>query len=235
MVIRVLYLIYPNQSPQAKGEPFMTTIVNNRTIRIDKLTLGPWETNAYIVICRRTGESLVIDAPARASEIIASLHGTQPRYILLSHDHYDHTGVIVSLRARLKVPLATHEASSNQLKTPPAIYLKDGDSLILGKLKVDVLHTPGHTPGSLCFKIARYLFAGDTIFPGGPGHTETPDDFREILSSITGKIFTLPDNTLILPGHGDGTTIKKAREEYAVFASHSHPPDLSGDVLWLSG
>jgi hydroxyacylglutathione hydrolase len=99
---------------------------------------------------------------------------------------------------------------------------------------VDVLHTPGHTPGSLCFKITRYLFAGDTIFPGGPGHTDTPDDFREILTSITGKILTLPDSTLILPGHDDGTTVKKAREEYKVFASHPHPPDLSGDVLWLS-
>jgi hydroxyacylglutathione hydrolase len=154
---------------------------------------------------------------------------------LLTHDHYDHTGVIVSLRARLKVPLATHEASSYELKTPPEIYLKDGDSLMLGKLKVDVLHTPGHTPGSLCFKISRYLFAGDTIFPGGPGHTDTPDDFREILTSITKKIFTLPGNTMILPGHGDSTTVKKAREEYTVFASHPHPEELSGDVLWPSG
>jgi hydroxyacylglutathione hydrolase len=101
-------------------------------------------------------------------------------------------------------------------------------------LKVDVLHTPGHTPGSLCFKIGRYLFVGDTIFPGGPGHTDTPDDFRKILASITGKIFTLPGNTLILPGHGDGTTVRKAREEYAVFASHPHIEELSGDVLWIS-
>jgi hydroxyacylglutathione hydrolase len=177
---------------------------------------------------------MVIDAPAKASEIIASLEGTRPRYILLTHDHYDHTGVIVSLRARLKAPLAAHEASSYELKTPPEIYLKDGDSLALGKLIVDVLHTPGHTPGSLCFKINKYLFVGDTIFPGGPGHTETPADFREILTSITGKIFTLPDTTLILPGHGDGTTVKKARREYAVFVSHRHPEELSGDVLWLS-
>jgi hydroxyacylglutathione hydrolase len=130
------------------------------------------------------------------------------------------------------VPLATHEASSYQLKTPPEIYLKDRDSLILGKLKVDVLHTPGHTPGSLCFKIGRYLFAGDTIFPGGPGHTDTPDDFRKILTSITEKIFTLPVNTLILPGHGDSTTVKKAREEYTVFATRPRHDDLYGDITW---
>jgi len=210
----------------------MTVIVNDSVVRIDKLTLGPYETNAYIVICKKTGESLVVDAPARASEIIASLKGTQPRYILLTHDHYDHTGVMTSLRSRLHVPLATHEASSWQLKTPPEILLYHGRSLKLGKLKIEVLHTPGHTPGSLCFKIAKYLFAGDTIFPGGPGHTDSPDDFKRILDSITGRIFTLPDDTAILPGHGEGTTVAKAKAEYAIFAARSHSPDLYGDITW---
>jgi glyoxylase-like metal-dependent hydrolase (beta-lactamase superfamily II) len=212
----------------------MTTIVNDKTMRVVRLTLGPYETNAYTVVCKKTGESLVVDAPARTPEIIRSLEDTRPGYILLTHDHYDHTGVIVSLRARLKVPLATHEASSWQLKTPPEILLNDGDSLKLGKLRVDVLFTPGHTPGGLCFKIGKYLFAGDTIFPGGPGHTESPDDFRQILESITGKIFMLPGNTLILPGHGEGITVAKARQEYAVFKSRPHPDDLHGDVLWAS-
>jgi len=198
------------------------------------MTLGRWETNTYIVVCRHTGESLVIDAPAKASDIIAALKGTQPRYILLTHDHYDHTGVIVSLRSRLKVPLATHETSSYHLKTPPEILLKDGDIVSLGNLKIKAKHTPGHTPGSLCFKTGKYLFVGDTIFPGGPGHTDSPQDFQEILNSITGKILTLPGNTLLLPGHGDSTTVEKVREEYAVFASRSHPSDLCGDVLWLS-
>jgi hydroxyacylglutathione hydrolase len=212
----------------------MPVTVNNRVIQIVKLTLGPYETNAYIVVCRKTGESLVVDAPAGASEIIAGLSGTQPKYILLTHDHYDHTGVMVSLRSRLKVPLATHVASSYQLKTPPEILLKDGDTIALGKLMINVLHTPGHTPGSLCFKVNKYLFVGDTIFPGGPGRTESPDDFQEILVSLKDKIFPLPDKTVILPGHGDGTTVKKARAEYAVFASRPNPPDLFGDVLWVS-
>lgn len=150
-------------------------IVNDKDIRIEKLTLGPYETNTYIVVCQKTKQSLVVDAPARASEIIAALEGTQPKYILLTHDHYDHTGVIVSLRARLKVPLVCHELDSFQLKTPPEILLKDGDSFTLGDLKFRVLHTPGHTPGGLCFFVGNYCFVGDTIFPGGPGHTETPE------------------------------------------------------------
>jgi glyoxylase-like metal-dependent hydrolase (beta-lactamase superfamily II) len=212
----------------------MATVVNDNDIRIEKLTLGPYETNTYIVVCRKTGESLVVDAPARASEIIESLSGTQPRFILLTHDHYDHTGVLVSLRSRLKVPLATHLESSYQLKTPPEILLKDGDSISLGNLTIDALHTPGHTPGSLCFKVNKYLLAGDTIFSGGPGRTESPDDFKLILASIKDKIFRLPDDTMLFPGHGGGTTVKKAREEYTVFASRPHPPDLCGDVLWLS-
>jgi glyoxylase-like metal-dependent hydrolase (beta-lactamase superfamily II) len=212
----------------------MTFSVNDASTLVNRLTLGRWETNAYIVVSLRTGESLVIDAPARAADIIATLKGTRPRYILLTHDHYDHTGVMVSLRSRLKVPLATHEASSYQLKTPPEILLKDGDIITLGDLNIEVIYTPGHTPGSLCFLIGKYLFAGDTIFPGGPGHTDSPQDFQEIMKSITGKIFMLPGQTLILPGHGDSATVEKAKEEYAVFVSRPHPSDLCGDVLWLS-
>jgi hydroxyacylglutathione hydrolase len=211
----------------------VVNIIDDKTIHIEKLTLGPYGTNAYVVVCRRTGESLVVDAPAQASEIIKHLEGTRPRYILLTHDHYDHTGVLISLRARLKIPLATHRESSHQLKTPPETLLNDGDAIKLGKLEINVLYTPGHTPGSLCFLTGKYLLAGDTIFPGGPGHTESPEDFGQILESITVKIFSLPGDTLILPGHGDGITINQARQEYTVFASHPHLADLCGDVLWM--
>jgi glyoxylase-like metal-dependent hydrolase (beta-lactamase superfamily II) len=159
--------------------------------------------------------------------------------VLLTHDHFDHTGVIVSLRARLKAPLAAHEFSSYQLKTPPEILLNDGDILTLGKLKIKVLFTPGHTEGSLCFYVDRYLFAGDTVFHGGPGHTETPDDFSRIIASITQKIYTLPGETVILPGHGESLTVGQSKAEYAVFAakaSTSKPDkDQYGDVTWISG
>jgi hydroxyacylglutathione hydrolase len=111
--------------------------------------------------------------------------------------------------------------------------LNDGDTITLGKLKIKVLFTPGHTPGGLCFLVSEYLFAGDTLFPGGPGHTETPDDFVQILASITQKIYTLPDNTVILPGHGDSTTVRKSKEEYAAFTSKPHGT-LYGDVAWLT-
>jgi hydroxyacylglutathione hydrolase len=214
-----------------EGCPMLIT--QDKTLRIEKFVLGPYETNAYTVTCMKTGESAAVDAPAEASVIINSLKDTKPRFILLTHDHYDHTGVIVSLRARLKVPLATHELSSYQLITPPELLLNGGDIVTLGELKIKVLFTPGHTPGGLCFLVGKYLIAGDTIFPGGPGHTETPEDFLTILASITRKIYSLPDETLILPGHGEGTTVKKSKEEYMVFASKAHGP-LYGDVVWLT-
>ncbi len=212
----------------------MPIVVNNKDIRIDRMELGPYGTNTYIVVCGKTGESLVVDAPGGASEIIECLKETQPRYILLTHDHFDHTGALAELRSHLKIPLATHLEDSYRLKTPPEIILDHGSTISLGKFTVEVLHTPGHTPGSLCFKIGPYLFAGDTIFPGGPGRTNTPGDFRQILTSITEKIFLLPDNTVIYPGHGLETTLREAQEEYAVFASRPSRPDLCGDVLWLS-
>ena len=212
----------------------MAVIVNDDDIRVEAMVLGEYETNAYTVVCQKTGESLVIDAPDGAGTIIESLRGTRPRYILLTHDHDDHTGVLVSLRSRLKVPLAAHAEDSRRLETPPEILLKDGDILKLGKLRVEALHTPGHTPGSLCFRVGKHVFVGDTIFPGGPGKTWSPDDYRRIIASITGKIFALPGDTGLYPGHGPGTTVQQAREEYAAFAARPHAPDLYGDVVWLT-
>ena len=172
--------------------------------------------------------------PGGVSELVESLKETKPRYILLTHDHFDHTGVLAELRSQLKVPLATHQENSSRLKPPPEIVLGHGTAIHWEISWIEVLHTPGHTPGSLCFKIDQYLLAGDTIFPGGPGRTNTPGDFRQILASITEIIFRLPDDTVIYPGHGPETTVREAKKEYAVFASRPDRPDLCGDVLWLS-
>jgi hydroxyacylglutathione hydrolase len=211
-----------------------TTIVKDNDIQIERLELGPFGTNIYIVVYSKTGDSVLIDAPAAASTIIDKLKGTNPKYILLSHNHMDHIGALSELRSKLKVPLASHVLDVKNLHAPPEILLDDGNTLTLGNIKFKVIHTPGHTLGSLCFIIKKYLLAGDTIFPGGPGKTKTPADFRQIIKSITEKIFILPDDTQIYPGHGNSTTVKKSKEEFAIFSSRSHDPNLCGDVLWLS-
>ncbi|HEX75198.1 MAG TPA: MBL fold metallo-hydrolase [Dehalococcoidia bacterium] len=212
----------------------MTIVAEDDAIQIERLELGPFGTNAYIVTCRKMRDSALIDAPAEANIIIDKLKNTNPKYILLTHNHMDHISALAQLRAGLKVPLAAHALDAGNLTSPPEILLSDGNVVSLGNLKFEVLHTPGHTQGSLCFRAGRYLISGDTIFPGGPGKTSSPAAFKQIIESITRKILVLPDDTQIYPGHGDSTVLKKEKDEFTIFSSRPHNPDLCGDVLWLS-
>ena len=212
----------------------MVIVIQDGSIWIERLDLGPFGTNAYILVDQNTLDSVVIDAPADAGTMVEKLRGTTPRYILLTHNHMDHLGAMSELRSRLRVPLGAHPADSHRLSPPPEIALNDGDTISFGDSKLEVLHTPGHTPGSLCFRVGKYLIAGDTVFPGGPGKTGSPDNLRQIIESITGKIYALPDDTGIYPGHGDSATVKQSKGEFAVFSSRLHDQNLCGDVLWLT-
>jgi glyoxylase-like metal-dependent hydrolase (beta-lactamase superfamily II) len=212
----------------------MSVVVQDDSIQIDRLTLGPYDTNSYVLLCRLTGESVLVDAPGGADKITHQLKGTNPRYILITHAHMDHTGALSELKSRLGIPVSAHPWEAKRLPLKPEILLEDGDSVSFGKTELKVLHTPGHTPGSVCFLTGKYLIAGDTIFPAGPGRTQSPEHFRQIVESIKSKIFTLPEDTRIYPGHGDPTVLKKEKDEFASFSSRPHDPDLCGDVLWLS-
>jgi len=212
----------------------MTTVVENDRIQINRLELGPFGTNSYILICQKTNESVVVDAPGEAGMVVERLKETQPKYILMTHDHFDHIGGLVELRSALEVPVAAHLADANDLPLEPDLLLNDGDEILIGTIKLRVLHTPGHTPGGLCFLTDKYLIAGDTLFPGGPGKTQSPADFRRIIESITQQLFVLPDETKVFPGHGEATTIKEAKQQYEVFSTRPHDPNLHGDVVWTS-
>jgi glyoxylase-like metal-dependent hydrolase (beta-lactamase superfamily II) len=203
-------------------------------IRIKKLELGPWSTNCYIIACPQSNEGLILDAPAEAERILAEAEGVKVKYLVLTHSHPDHIGALRAVKTGLGVPLAMHPRDAGSLPLSPELNLEEGDLLTLGTVSLKVLHTPGHTPGSLCLLSGKHLFSGDTLFPGGPGKTATPADFDRIIQSLVEKIFPLPDETIVYPGHGADTVLGKEKKEFALFSQRPRDPQLCGDVLWLS-
>ncbi|MCS7207079.1 MAG: MBL fold metallo-hydrolase [Dehalococcoidia bacterium] len=210
----------------------METIHQDDTALLLRVVCGRYSNNAYILACRATGEGLLIDAPEEPHKVLDALGGIPVRTILLTHRHPDHWAGLATLKSALGVPVAIGSADAEGLPFPPDILIADGQVFPFGRHVLQAIATPGHTPGSTCFLWGRFLFSGDTLFPGGPGRTRTPQDFRQIVESIRQRLLTLPEDTRVLPGHGAATTIGRARAEYAVFASRPHPPDLCGDVVW---
>ena len=121
----------------------------------------------------------------------------------------------------------------NILPDEPDFYLTDQQEIQFGKHKLTALFTPGHTPGATCFFVGTHLFSGDTLFPGGPGHSRTNKDLKQEIGSIVTKLYTLPEETIVWPGHGENTTIGVSKAEYSIFKNKEHDENLHGDVLWL--
>ena len=210
----------------------MAIVVKNETIQIERYELGPFGTNSYIITCSKTGDSVVVDAPGDANKILDQLQQTNPKYILMTHNHMDHTGVLAELKSALNVPVAAHPADADRLPIPADMLLADGEEISFGNIRLAVMHTPGHTPGSLCFYTEGYLISGDTLFPDGPGKTGSPADFKQIVESLQSKIFVLPEDTQAFPGHGDHAVLGKEKQAFEAFSARSHDPNLCGDVLW---
>jgi glyoxylase-like metal-dependent hydrolase (beta-lactamase superfamily II) len=176
--------------------------------------VGPLDNDAYFVACPETGEAVLIDAANEAPQLIAAAQGIELRAILETHGHWDHWQALAEVSREF--PAAVVAAHPEDLgmfpPPPPGHHLHDGEVVEFGHRRLTVLHTPGHTPGSVCFLAPGILFSGDTLFPGGPGATRPPEgDFDTILTSIEVKLWQLPDSTLVLPGHGDPTTIGAER------------------------
>jgi glyoxylase-like metal-dependent hydrolase (beta-lactamase superfamily II) len=181
-------------------------------VRIEKLIVGPFENNVFVVRSKGTGEAVIIDAANEHELLLEVSRATGVRRVLTTHGHFDHIQAVVAMRdAGIDVGIAPDDASML-----PGYYfvIPDDEVIAVGDLEFHTIHNPGHTPGSTSFRLVGHpvLFSGDTLFPGGPGNTSLPGgDFEEIMKSIDRRLFTLPADTLVLPGHGLDTTIGTER------------------------
>ena len=177
---------------------------------VRKLEVGTMENNVYVLECPDTHESFIVDGCFEADQIVAAADGTKVVGILQTHGHFDHVQALAELKQELGVPVHAHPADEYPVDID--VVLGDGDTLKLGERTITVLHTPGHTPGSVCFSSGGQLISGDTLFPGGPGNTwSNKEAFDLIIESISTKLFALPDETRVYPGHGADTTIGSER------------------------
>jgi len=197
---------------------------------LDTVVVGLLQENSYVVACEESKEAVIIDPGAEAERIyrVVTFQGFTLKYVLNTHGHIDHVGGVADILAKTGVPFCMHEADLYLLKgiehdplqaylnvkAPPVPdrFLHDGDFITVGKIEFRVLHTPGHTPGSVCFLTGTTLFSGDTIFSNSIGRADLPGgNHEQLLTSIREKLLSLDDAVRIYPGHGNVTTIGSER------------------------
>ncbi len=199
---------------------------------IATLPVGMIQTNCYIVGCEETSSGVIIDPGGHPERILATVehHNLAIKYVLNTHAHFDHTDANGAVVQATGAPLALHPLDQTLLKAsggaamfglhadpspPPDLDLYDGDELEVGMLRLRVLHTPGHTPGHVCFYEAGQgaLFDGDVLFYRGIGRTDLlGGDWQQLMDSIQRVLFALPDQTIVYSGHGPATTIGEEKQ-----------------------
>jgi hydroxyacylglutathione hydrolase len=196
---------------------------------IERLEVGPFATNCYIVGDRRGGQGMIVDPGDEADRILAVVKklGLDIKHIVLTHGHIDHIGALSEVKEATGADVVVHTDDLATLKdrllsvilgipyrTPPAIdrLLKDGDSVVVGGLAFAVIHTPGHTPGGICLLGEGVVFTGDTLFQYGIGRGDLPGgSYEKLVDSIRSRLMVLDDDVVVYPGHGPETTVGAER------------------------
>src|SRR5688500_5533842 len=176
------------------------------------VVVGPMDNDVYVLRCTETGDAVLLDAANEHDRLLDLCRTLGVRSVLETHGHWDHIQAVPELRDAGYEVHVTAEAAET---LPSYDQILDDDAVIeAGRVRLRTSHTPGHTPGSMCFLVegSPVLFSGDTLFPGGVGNTTFPGgDFPTIIEAVDAKLFTLPGETRVLPGHGDPTTIDTER------------------------
>lgn len=193
---------------------------------VEQISIGPFQVLSYLVVCPRTREAVLIDPAGEEDKLLALIEkqDAKVKFILNTHGHSDHVFGNEKMRDVLSAPVCMHEAddlffsdasvrkeTSKELGLPPPdpvdIRLKDREIIEAGTLKIQVIHTPGHTPGSVCFLVNGNLFSGDTLFVGAAGRTDLVGGSLDILlESLEKRLIVLPKETIVWPGHDYGDT-----------------------------
>jgi glyoxylase-like metal-dependent hydrolase (beta-lactamase superfamily II) len=176
------------------------------SLHVRKLAVGMFANNVYAIVSG--DEALIVDGADEPERILLLVDGLTVTGIVETHNHADHVQALPALIEALGVPVYAHPDDP-----PPVPFTQfgNGDHLMVGEVGIEALHTPGHTPGSLCYRAGGYLFSGDTLFPAGPGKTGDAERFAQIMASLDRLFATFPDATRVCPGHGLDTTIGRER------------------------
>ena len=176
------------------------------SLRVRKVAVGSYENNVYALIAG--DEALIVDGADEPDRILSLVEGLKVTGIIQTHNHFDHVAALPALVEALGAPVYAHPEDPPPVPFAP---IGEGDVVKVGDVTVTALHTPGHTPGSVCYTTDGFLFSGDTLFPAGPGKTADVERFTEVMGSI-GRLFTeFSDETRVCPGHGMDTTLGRER------------------------
>lgn len=190
-------------------------------LTITKISVGPMDNNAYLLVCRRTNDALLIDAanePNRLSDLLGH-DEARPRLrtIVTTHQHADHWQALGAVAGSTGARTVAHPADADALPVPPDELVEHGATVDVGDCQLEVIHLRGHTPGSIALLYSDpsgtpHLFTGDSLFPGGPGRTTSPTNFTSLMDDLEARVFgKLPDETWFYPGHGDDSTLDAER------------------------